>query len=47
VTLGHHALENYDADGNLIEDGLWQYTYNARHRLVTMATKLTSGPRYD
>lgn len=38
---------SYDADGNLIEDGLWTYTYNARNELTGMSTKLTSGTRYN
>ncbi|WP_158279941.1 RHS repeat-associated core domain-containing protein [Coraliomargarita sinensis] len=28
----------YDADGNLIEDGRWKYTWNAENRLVAMET---------
>jgi RHS repeat-associated protein len=28
----------YDADGNLISDGLWTYGYDAENRLVTMTT---------
>lgn len=29
----------YDADGNLISDGQWTYTYDAENRLVAMQTK--------
>ncbi len=31
---------HYDLDGNLIEDGLWDYTYNLRNQLIKMETKI-------
>lgn len=30
---------SYDEDGNLIEDGLWNYTYNAKNQLISMESK--------
>lgn len=32
-------IMDYDADGNLVEDGLWRYTYDALNQLVAMETK--------
>ncbi len=32
----------YDADGNLIGDGLWTYSYDAENRLIAMQTELTA-----
>ena len=29
----------YDADGNLLEDGRWLYTWNAENRLIAMETR--------
>ena len=29
----------YDADGNLLDDGVWKYTWDAENRLIVIATK--------
>jgi uncharacterized protein RhaS with RHS repeats len=34
----------YDADGNLTNDSLWSYTWDAENRLLAMETKLASLP---
>jgi RHS repeat-associated protein len=36
---------SYDADGNLTNDGRWQYTWDAENRLVSLATNTMVGPR--
>ncbi|AHF92924.1 type IV secretion protein Rhs [Opitutaceae bacterium TAV5] len=36
----------YDADGNLTEDGLWDYTWDAENRLVAMETRLAIASLY-
>lgn len=33
----------YDADGNLVADGVWTYTYNAENQLVRMQSALPGG----
>ncbi|MBS0631420.1 MAG: RHS repeat-associated core domain-containing protein, partial [Verrucomicrobia bacterium] len=33
----------YDADGNLIEDGRWKYTWDAENRLISMETNFGTG----
>lgn len=35
-----YQVFRYDADGNMTEDGLWTYTYNAENQLVRMTTQL-------
>ncbi|MBL9201913.1 MAG: RHS repeat-associated core domain-containing protein [Opitutaceae bacterium] len=34
---------DYDHDGNLTSDGVWDYTYDAENRLVRMKSKLSAG----
>jgi len=41
-------LFQYDADGNLISDGRWNYTWDAENRLVMMTvSNNTVGPQYQ
>jgi RHS repeat-associated protein len=35
----------YDADGNLLGDGRWNYSWDAENRLVAMAANTTVGPQ--
>ena len=45
--LWHYSLEpdnfTYDADGNLLGDGVWNYTWDAENRLIKMETVETRG----
>jgi RHS repeat-associated protein len=36
---------NYDADGNLISDDRWTYTWDAENRLIKLVTRATVGPQ--
>ncbi len=36
----------YDADGNLTNDGRWQYVWDAENRLITMIVNTNVGPQY-
>ncbi len=36
----------YDADGNLTNDGRWQYVWDAENRLITMIVNTNIGPQY-
>ena len=38
---------NYDADGNLTNDGRWAYTWDGENRLVQMTANTTVGPQYQ
>ena len=38
---------SYDADGNLISDGRWTYTWDAENRLIGMAVNTAAGPQYQ
>lgn len=35
---------SYDADGNLTEDGRWNYTWDAENRLIAMCARTSIGP---
>ena len=37
----------YDADGNLTNDGRWAYTWDAENRLVGMTVNTNVGPQYQ
>jgi len=37
----------YDADGNLLRDGRWNYTWDAENRLTGMTVNTTVGPQYQ
>ena len=37
----------YDADGNLISDGRWNYTWDAENRLIGMTVNTSVGPQYQ
>lgn len=39
ISAGNPETFQYDADGNLIEDGLWHYQWNANNQLVGMVRK--------
>ena len=41
-TRPSNEVGNYDADGNLIYDGRWTYTWNAENRLVAMEENYTT-----
>jgi RHS repeat-associated protein len=51
TSLGHQFLPQtpehftYDADGNLTQDGQWNYTWDAENRLVKLAPSTTAGPQ--
>jgi RHS repeat-associated protein len=36
---------SYDADGNLLSDGRWNYSWDAENRLVAMSANTTVGPQ--
>ena len=36
----------YDADGNLTNDGRWQYVWDAENRLIAMIVNTNIGPQY-
>ena len=36
----------YDADGNLTNDGRWQYVWDAENQLITMIVNTNVGPQY-
>ena len=38
---------NYDADGNLTNDGRWAYTWDGENRLVKMTANTSVGPQYQ
>jgi RHS repeat-associated protein len=38
---------NYDADGNLTNDGRWAYIWDAENRLVKMTANTLVGPQYQ
>jgi len=38
---------SYDADGNLLSDGRWNYTWDAENRLVGMCVNTNVGPQYQ
>jgi RHS repeat-associated protein len=38
---------NYDADGNLTNDGRWAYTWDGENRLVKMTVNTNVGPQYQ
>jgi RHS repeat-associated protein len=38
---------SYDADGNLLSDGRWTYTWDAENRLIGMAVNTAAGPQYQ
>jgi len=38
---------NYDADGNLTNDGRWAYTWDGENRLVKMTANTLVGPQYQ
>src|ERR1043166_4369675 len=35
----------YDADGNLLTDGRWTYTWDAENRLVSIVARTSTGPQ--
>ena len=37
---------SYDADGNLTNDGRWQYVWDAENRLIQMSLNTNIGPQY-
>ena len=37
----------YDADGNLTNDGRWTYTWDAENRLIQMTVNTGVGPQYE
>ncbi len=37
----------YDADGNLLSDGKWTYTYNAENRLIELTTKNSNDTKLE
>ena len=51
TTVGHEFLPQtpehftYDNDGNLTQDGRWNYTWDAENRLVQLSPSTTLGPQ--
>jgi RHS repeat-associated protein len=51
TSVGHQFLPQtpehytYDADGNLTQDGHWNYTWDAENRLVKLSPSTTLGPQ--
>jgi RHS repeat-associated protein len=38
---------SYDADGNMVSDGRWTYTWDAENRLIGMTVSTAAGPQYQ